>query len=137
MGLRYQRRIGNSKGWGLNISGSGVSSSYRTKYGSISSKGFSIKSGIPGLTFRSGWGGGKDNGLFAFVFLVVMGAIFLFKISLLVLYNLARLVIYLTRLIIWGHIEFYHFGWRLYYYWKERQAKKLELQNEEPSKNMG
>ena len=52
MGLRIQKRINLGKGLGLNISKSGISSSFRNKLGSISSKGYSIKSGIPGLTYR-------------------------------------------------------------------------------------
>jgi len=52
MGIRYQKRLKLSKHLGLNLSKSGVSASFRSKYGSISPKGFSIKTGIPGLTFR-------------------------------------------------------------------------------------
>lgn len=52
MGLRFQKRIKISKRFGINISKSGISPSYRTKRGTISSKGYSIRSGIPGLTYR-------------------------------------------------------------------------------------
>ncbi len=57
MGIRYQKRIKLGKGVGLNVSKSGVSPSLRTKYGSIGPKGFSIRTGIPGLSYR----GGKNN----------------------------------------------------------------------------
>ncbi|MEA5257617.1 hypothetical protein VB264_07470 [Arcicella aquatica] len=129
MGFRYHKRIGTNKGLGLNISGSGLSSSYRSKYGSIGSKGFSIKSGIPGLTFRSGWGGGKNKGAGALVVLAVMATFFFVYISIVVLYNL-------IRLLIWGGTELYHLGLRLYYRWKEKQALKLEMQHAETNKNI-
>lgn len=54
MGFRYQKRVKLGKGVGLNVSKSGVSPSLRTKYGSIGSKGFSIRTGIPGLSYRGG-----------------------------------------------------------------------------------
>jgi hypothetical protein len=129
MGFRYHKRVSNSKGWGLNISGSGISSSYRSKYGSIGSKGFSIRSGIPGLTFRSGWGSGKNKGTVAMIFLAIMGTLFIVYSSIIVLYNV-------IRLLIWGGTEVYHFGMRLYYRWKEKQALKLEMQNTETNKNI-
>jgi hypothetical protein len=43
MGFRFQKRIKLGKGIGLNISKSGISPSIRTKKGSISSKGYSIR----------------------------------------------------------------------------------------------
>ena len=83
MGFRYQRRIG--KGLGLNLSKSGISTSYRTKYGSIGSKGFSLRTGIPGLTFRSRKSG--DAALVAFAgmavwFLICAGGLVVWNILL-------------------------------------------------------
>lgn len=52
MGFRFQKRIKLGKGLGVNISKSSITPSYRSKRGSVSSKGYSIKTGIPGLTFR-------------------------------------------------------------------------------------
>jgi hypothetical protein len=52
MGFRYQKRIKLGKGFGLNISKSGISPSYRSKSGSVSSRGYSVRTGIPGLTYR-------------------------------------------------------------------------------------
>jgi len=52
MGFRFQKRIKLGKGFGLNISKSSITPSYRNKIGSASSKGYSFKTGIPGLTFR-------------------------------------------------------------------------------------
>lgn len=62
MGFRYQKRIKLGKGFGLNISKSGVSPSIRTKKGSISSKGYSIRSGIPGLTYRKTFSKSSSKG---------------------------------------------------------------------------
>lgn len=129
MDFRYHKRVSNSKGWGLNISGSGLSSSYRSNYGSIGSNGFSIRSGIPGLTFRSGWGSRKNKGTVAMIFLAIMVTLFIIYSSFVVLYNV-------IRLLIWGGTEVYHFGMRLYYRWKEKQALKLEMQNTETNKNI-
>lgn len=102
MGFRYNKRIGGNKGWGWNISGSGVSSSCRSKYGSIGSRGFSIRTGIPGLSFSSGWGSGKNKGAGAAIFLALIG----FYVAGLVLYNL-------IRFLVWGGTELYHFVLRL------------------------
>ncbi|MEQ8926079.1 MAG: hypothetical protein RLO81_09725 [Fulvivirga sp.] len=67
------------------MSKSGASFSQRTGWGSIGSRGFSIRTGIPGLYFRKSWGKG-GSGLV--VYLVVGGLI----LSALVIYNLARLL---------------------------------------------
>ena len=78
MVFRYQKRIKLGKGFGLNISKSGVSSSYRTKKGTIGSKGFSIRTGIPGLTFRKTFSKSSKSGCLGFVLILV---IILFTIS--------------------------------------------------------
>ncbi|MEW7279043.1 DUF4236 domain-containing protein [Aquimarina sp. 2201CG1-2-11] len=52
MAFKYYKRIKLGKGFGLNISKSGISPSYRSKIGSISSRGYSIKSGITGLSYK-------------------------------------------------------------------------------------
>lgn len=52
MGFHFQRRISLGKGLGLSVSRSGVSASQRTRWGSFGTGGFSLKSGIPGLSFR-------------------------------------------------------------------------------------
>ncbi len=52
MSFRFQKRIKLGKGLGINISKSGITPSYRTKKGSVSSKGYSVRTGIPGLTYR-------------------------------------------------------------------------------------
>ncbi|GAA5037809.1 hypothetical protein GCM10011506_36010 [Marivirga lumbricoides] len=91
MSLRYQKRINLGKGAGLNISKKGTSFSKRTKYGSIGSRGFSLKTGIPGLSIRKNWGKGG-------VGLAVLFAIGAVSITILIVYNTLRLIIYLFRL---------------------------------------
>lgn len=76
MGFRYQKRINLGKGFGLNISKSGVSPSFRTKRGSLSSKGYSIRSGIPGLTYRKTFSRVKNSGCLVVGGLLISTAIF-------------------------------------------------------------
>lgn len=52
MSFKFQKRVKLWKGFGLNISKSSITPSYRSKKGSISSKGYSIRTGIPGLSYR-------------------------------------------------------------------------------------
>lgn len=78
MGFRYQKRIKISKGAGVNISKSGVSASFRTKYGSIGPKGFSIKTGIPGLTYKVGKNK-NTAGLLLAITIITVGASVLWK----------------------------------------------------------
>ena len=73
MGFRFQRRINLGGGWGVNASGSGGSVSYRSRHGSIGSKGFSLRTGIPGLSFRQGWG--KNAGAAALIFVAIIAAL--------------------------------------------------------------
>tara|TARA_R110000868_G_scaffold200673_1_gene448208 strand:+ start:463 stop:1074 length:612 start_codon:yes stop_codon:yes gene_type:complete len=76
MGLRYQKRVNLGSGYGLNLSKSGISTSYRSKYGSVGPRGFSIRTGIPGLTFRSSFGKSKkkDGAIVTLMILLFIGA---------------------------------------------------------------
>jgi hypothetical protein len=58
MGFRYYKRMKLGKGFGLNISKSSIRPSYRSRRGSISTKGFSIRTGISGLQFRKNFSKG-------------------------------------------------------------------------------
>ncbi|OEK09511.1 hypothetical protein A8C32_12445 [Flavivirga aquatica] len=73
MGFKFQKRIKLGKNIGINISKSGVTPSYRSKKGSISTKGYSIKTGISGLTYRKGFSKSKNNGclVILMVFLIL------------------------------------------------------------------
>jgi hypothetical protein len=72
MGFRFQRRIKLGGGAGLNLSKSGVSTSVRSKYGSVGTKGFSVRTGVPGLTYRSRYRKGPDAGLIVLLMLAVL-----------------------------------------------------------------
>ncbi|MDC8002725.1 hypothetical protein POV27_01555 [Aureisphaera galaxeae] len=70
MGFRYRKRVNLGKGFGLNFSKKGMYPSYRSKKGSVSTKGFSIRTGIPGLTYRKNFNKSTGKGcLFVLVFL--------------------------------------------------------------------
>lgn len=62
MAFRFQKRVKLGKGLGINISKSGITPSYRTKRGSLSSKGYSIRTGISGLNYRKTFSKGKNSG---------------------------------------------------------------------------
>lgn len=80
MGFRFQRRINTGRGTGLNLSKSGVGASHRGRWGAIGTHGFSIRSGIRGLSFRQNWsrkqGGGAAAAIavFAVFYFVIMAA---------------------------------------------------------------
>lgn len=67
MSFQFQRRLNLKSGWGINISKSGFSPSFRSKYGSVSTKGVSVRTGIPGISYRhrvkKGSGSGAILGL--------------------------------------------------------------------------
>ena len=95
METRYHKRVNLGDGFGLNLSKSGVSSSYRTKYGTIGAKGFSIRTGIPGLTFRTRFGKkNKDAALIMFFFFLTIGLLIL---SLIVAWNIILFFIWLIK----------------------------------------
>ena len=67
MSFKFQKRVNLGKGVGLNISKSGISPSIRTKRGSISSKGFSVRTGVPGVNYRKNFSKSKNNGCVLFL----------------------------------------------------------------------
>ncbi len=73
MGFKFQKRINLGKGFGLNISKSGVRPSYRNKRGSVSSKGYSIRTGIKGVSYRKTFFKSSKKGcLFTFLTLLTL-----------------------------------------------------------------
>lgn len=72
MGFRFQKRIKLGKRFGINISKSGITPSYRTKRGSLSSKGYSIRTGISGLNFRKSFKKSKSNGCLIVILSLLM-----------------------------------------------------------------
>lgn len=112
MGIRLQRRINLGGGAGINVSKSGFSPSLQTKYGTIGAKGFSIRTGIPGLYYRDVFKSSKkgNGGIVILIFL----AIGLFVFAAIVLWNI-------LRMLWWAMEEFTHFLMRLY---QKRQIRK-------------
>lgn len=53
MGFRFQKRIKLGGGFGLNVSKSGISPSLRTKMGTFSKRGYSVKTGISGMRYQN------------------------------------------------------------------------------------
>lgn len=76
MGFRYYRRVNLGKGQGLNLSKSGVSTSLRTRSGSIGTRNYSIPTGVKGLYYR-GSTGGKDAGVGWALILLIFGVFIL------------------------------------------------------------
>ncbi|PKP17233.1 MAG: hypothetical protein CVU07_04575 [Bacteroidetes bacterium HGW-Bacteroidetes-23] len=75
MSFRIQKRINLGKGLGLNISKSGISPSLRTKTGSISSKGYSVRTGVKGVNYRKAFS--KNSGCVVMLLLFVLSTTYL------------------------------------------------------------
>jgi fatty acid desaturase len=58
MGFRFHRRLNLGSGLGLNLGKSGSSVSGRTFFGSVGTRGFSVRSGVPGFSYRKSFGRG-------------------------------------------------------------------------------
>lgn len=89
MPFRYQKRIGGNKGLGVNLSKTGISTSYRSSFGAFGSRGFSIRTGIPGLSFRQY--NRKGDGfitLFLILFMATIG------LAVLIVYNLFAFIVW-------------------------------------------
>jgi len=101
MGFRFQRRINLGGGAGLNLSKSGISSSVRTRFGSVGTKGFSIRTGVPGLTYRGRYRKGSDGGLIVVLVLALVALLpLLFQALVLVVRLLLVVVAWMTRVLI-------------------------------------
>jgi hypothetical protein len=72
MGLSFKKRVNLGGGLGLNISKSGISPSIRTKAGTISSKNFSVKTGITGVSYRKNFSTAKNSGCMMFLTVLVV-----------------------------------------------------------------
>lgn len=81
MGFRIQKRIKLGKGLGINVSKSGLRPSYRTKRGSLNAKGFSVRTGIPGLTYRKSFSKSSKSGCLGFVIIVITFSISIFILN--------------------------------------------------------
>ena len=81
MGFRIQKRIKLGKGLGINISKSGFRPSYRTKRGSLNSKGFSVRTGIPGLTYRKSFSKSFKSGCLRFALILIILSLSIFILT--------------------------------------------------------
>jgi hypothetical protein len=108
MEFRFYKRIPLGGGAGVNISKSGLSTSFRGKFGSLGTSGFSIRSGIPGLSFRTSWGrASKSHGLETLLILL------LFALFVYVIYNLIVLVILIIYNLILLIVDFAKYIYRI------------------------
>lgn len=87
MGLRFSKRIETGDGVGVNISKSGLSASFRGKYGSFGTRGFSLRTGILGLTFRKSWASNLNGGGLGALVIILLSFIFVY-----IAYNILLLV---------------------------------------------
>jgi hypothetical protein len=120
MGFRFQRRINLGGGWGVNASGSGGSVSYRSRHGSIDTKGFSLRTGIPGLSFRQGWG--KNAGAAALILIAIMAALVMMA---LVVRVFAYLIPVLWQCVRWVALTLYDlvlYGIQQFCQWRARRT---------------
>lgn len=69
MGFRFQKRIKLGKGLGVTVSKSGVTPSYRSKRGSISTRGVTVRTGIPGVSYRKNFSKKKNGGCLSVIVL--------------------------------------------------------------------
>ncbi|MGC8823806.1 MAG: DUF4236 domain-containing protein [Bacteroidales bacterium] len=95
MGIRYYRRINLGKGLGLNISKSGLSPSFRTQWGTLGSRGYSVRTGIPGLSYRKYFGRANQQNWGAILLAAIIFIALLYFIILIV-WNLGRFVVWAT-----------------------------------------
>ncbi|HBD25672.1 DUF4236 domain-containing protein [Flavobacterium sp.] len=72
MSFRIQKRINLGKGIGLNVSKSGITPSIRTKSGSLSTKGYSVKTGISGISYRKNFSNSKNSGCAVFLLIPIL-----------------------------------------------------------------
>lgn len=77
MAFRFNKRIKLGKGLGINVSKSGMTPSYRNKRGSLSSKGYSLRTGIPGLTYRKTFSKSNKSGcLLSIIFFISIVSVY-------------------------------------------------------------
>ena len=100
MGIRFQRRLNIGKGLGLNVGKSGVSPSIRTKFGSISHKQFTVRTGIKGLSYINSLGNGSRRKSSSNLFPVIIVLSILFIVTLAV-WNVFLLIIWVLKEIIY------------------------------------
>lgn len=69
--MAFRKRINLGGGLGLNVSKSGISPSLRTKYGTISNKRVSVRTGIKGVGYAKTLSKAKGSGCMLVVVLFI------------------------------------------------------------------
>jgi len=67
-----RKRINLGGGFGLNVSKSGISPSLRTKYGTISNKRVSVRSGIKGVNYSKTFSKTKNSGCMLLLVIIII-----------------------------------------------------------------
>ena len=94
MGFRFQRRLNLGSGLGLNLGKTGASVSGRAFFGSVGTGGFSVRSGLPGFSYRKSFGRG---GAGLVVGLVVTSAVLVVNLTALLVVLGVKLFIALVQ----------------------------------------
>ncbi|WP_299436241.1 hypothetical protein [uncultured Maribacter sp.] len=81
MAFRFNKRIKVVKGLGVNINKSSITSSYRNKIGSVSSKGYSVRTGTPGLRYRKNFSKAKNSGCLPSLIIMALIIFVVYKIK--------------------------------------------------------
>jgi hypothetical protein len=92
--------------------------SYRSRHGSIGTKGFSLRTGIPGLSLRQGWG--KNAGATALIFVAIMAGL---AVLALVVRIIAYLIPLLWQCVRWVALTLYDlllYGIQRFRQWRAR-----------------
>lgn len=119
MGLRFYKRVKINDNIGLNLSKTGVSASLKSRFGSIGPKGFTLKTGIPGLSLKSSFKNANGKGLAnLIIFILIVG---LLVLVLTIIWNLL-LALY------WMVVEIFHAVERANY---KARVKKIIDRNRE------
>ena len=101
----------------MNIGTGGISSSYRGRYGSIGSRGFPIRTGVPGLTWRTSWGRSTNSGLGAIILLPIIFFLFISYVAVVITYNLICFSLWALDAV----VVFFVYTYR---WWKQRKIQK-------------
>lgn len=94
MGFQFHRRVSLGKNGFLNLSSSGVSASQRTSWGSFGTRGFSIRTGIPGLSYRKRYKKGDPTAIIVILLMVIVPLVWaLLQVVVSVVLLIARIVV--------------------------------------------
>jgi hypothetical protein len=123
MAFRYYKRLNFGGGHGLNVSGSGASYSKRTSWGSVGTRGVSLRTGIPGLRFYQPWSFGRRGKGKAGEFLLILLVLGTIVIA-------YQFLAWLLKVLVW----FLGYAWQwLSDLWNQYMARQLYKQKQHDS----